>query len=69
MDYCVVTRIPSRSNHEMDKVQHFHVQTVWLYISWRLAFHSNNSNLTDEDLFSFVTSALMKLRVFSSHKE
>ena len=41
VDYCVVTRIPSRSNHEMDKVQQFHVQTVWLYISWRLAFHSN----------------------------
>ena len=53
----------------MGKVKHFHVQTVWLYISWRLAFHSNNSNLTDEDLFSFVTSALMKLRVFSSDKE
>ena len=27
------------------KVQHFHMPAVWLYISCRLALHSNNSNL------------------------
>ena len=31
MDHRVLTRIPSRTNQERGKIQHFHVQTV----TWR----------------------------------
>ena len=39
----MITRIPSRTNHERCEVQHFHVQTVWLYISCTLTFHSSKT--------------------------
>ena len=55
-----MTRIPSRTNHKMGKVQHFHLQTLRLYVSCRLVFHSIIVAWTYEDIFSFVTSALSK---------
>ena len=42
------------------KVQHFHVPAVRLYISCRLAFHSNNSNLNVWRPVSFCNQCLKK---------
>ena len=54
-------RIPSRTNYKMGKVQHFHVQTVWLYISCTMASHKLIIvTWMFEDLFSFVTSTFSK---------
>ena len=62
-----MTRIPSRTNHTRGKVQHFHVQTLWLHILYRLAFHIMVT-WTYEDFFSFVTGALSKGSVLSRGK-
>ena len=52
-------RIPSRTNYEIG--QPFHVQTVWLYFSCRMASHKLVIvTWIFEDLFSFATSTLSK---------
>ena len=34
LDYCVITRIPSRTNQERGKLQHFLVETMWPEEEW-----------------------------------
>ena len=41
-------------------VQHFHVPVVWLYISCRLSFHNNNSDLNVWRPVSFCNQCLRK---------
>ena len=50
--------------HERGKVRHLHVQTVWLYISCRLAFHSKNSNSHSKQIHKLMKYSFLEYFYF-----